>query len=209
MILVNVEPPGDLPEVSQRRVPIVVVGRAGQGVHAVGMDNIGGAQAMIEHLLGQGHRRIAIVTGPRGSHDSTQRLLGCRRALARARVSVPQDFIRPGAFTFASGIETARWFLSARRRPDAIFCLNDAMAIGLIGELRGSGVMVPQEVAVAGFDDVHDSAHLGLTTVAAPMAEIGRVATRSAVKLVENEDVPLIQSLPVRLVVRTSSVGRR
>jgi LacI family transcriptional regulator len=174
------------------------------------MDNVGGAEEMIEHLYDQGHRRIAILTGPQGNYDSERRLAGCRRAMSRLGLSLDEKLIWNGAFTFASGIRAARQLLRSRApMPDAIFCLNDAMAIAMLAELRDAGVSVPGDVALAGFDNVDESAHMSLTTVAAPMRLMGETAARAAVDLVVKGKRPRSQLLPVRLVVRASSRARR
>ena len=208
LLLVNIEFTANEYEAAPRRVPIVLIGRDAPGSSCpyIGIDNSRGAELMIEHLLKQGHRRIATVTGPRDSHDSQQRLQGIRRALARAGLPLEPGLVWSGEFTFASGIAAAQKYLTEKRKPDAIFCLNDAMAIAMLGELRRSGVSVPGAVAVAGFDDVHESAHLLLTTIAAPMREIGQVAAKVAVDLVNGNDVAASQLLPVRLVVRDTSL---
>ena len=85
LLLLNLDNTSDLNPASLEQLPIIVIDReiSGSTLPVVGIDNIGGAEAMIEHLFEQGHRRIAILSGPEGNYDSEQRLLGCRRAFAR------------------------------------------------------------------------------------------------------------------------------
>lgn len=203
--------PDNLNSGSMDHLPIVLIDRQinGSSLPVVGMDNVGGAEAMIEHLFEQGHRRIAILTGPAGNYDSEQRLLGCRKAFTRLGISMDERLIWSGAFTLASGTQAARDFLESKLPlPDAIFCLNDAMAIGMLGELKRAGLSVPGDVALGGYDNVEAAAHLSLTSVACPMRLMGQVAARWAVDLITRDERPVADRLQVRLVVRESSAGK-
>src|SRR4051812_47380390 len=153
LLLLNLDDSIDLKPESVDQLPIVLIDReiSGSSLPVVGMDNVGGAEAMIEHLFEHGHRRIAILTGPDGNYDSEQRLLGCRRACARLGLALDEKLVWRGAFTPASGVRAARTYLDSKSGiPDAVFCFNDAMAIGMLGELQRSGISVPGDVALAG-----------------------------------------------------------
>jgi LacI family repressor for deo operon, udp, cdd, tsx, nupC, and nupG len=164
---------------------------------------------MIEHLFERGHRRIAIVTGPDGNYDSDQRLLGCRRAFARLGLLAEEKLVWKGDFTVESGARVARELLDSRLPlPDAIFCLNDAMAIGMLGELQRAEILVPRDVAICGYDNVEAAEHLSLTSVACPMRLMGQVAARWVVDLITKHERPEPHRLQVRLVVRASSAGK-
>jgi DNA-binding LacI/PurR family transcriptional regulator len=114
-----------------------------------------------------------------------------------------------GSFSLNSGIRAAREFLDSRLPlPDAIFCFNDAMAIGMLSELRAQGVAVPHDVAISGYDNIEAAGHLQLTSVACPMRLMGQVAARRAVGLITKGEKPLGDRLQVRLVVRESSAGK-
>jgi DNA-binding LacI/PurR family transcriptional regulator len=194
------------------QLPIVLIDREinGSNLPVVGMDNVGGAEAVIEHLFEQGHRRIAILTGPEGNYDSDQRLAGCRKALVRLGLPLDESLVWTGAFTLPSGVEAARKLLDSRvALPDAIFCLNDAMAIGMLGELHRAGISVPGDVALAGYDNVEAAEHLSLTSVACPTRLMGQVAARWAVDLITKNERPTRHRLQVRLVVRHSSAGKK
>src|SRR4051812_32115468 len=172
LLLLNLDDSADLAPGSIDQLPIVLIDReiSGSKLPVVGMDNVGGAEAMIEHLFEHGHRRIAILTGPDGNYDSDQRLLGCHRAFARLGLMLDEKLLWQGAFTVASGARAARDFLYSRSlMPDAIFCLNDAMAIGMLSELQREKISVPGDVALAGYDNVEAAGHLSLTSVATPM----------------------------------------
>lgn len=211
LLLLNLDNSSELKPELLEQYPIVLIDReiSGASLPVVGIDNIGGAEAMVDHLYQQGHRRIAIVTGPEGNYDSEQRLLGCRRAFDRLGISINNNLIWNGAFTLESGVRAAKDLLAGGQPlPDAIFCLNDAMAIGMMGELQRAGVSVPGDVAMAGYDNVEAAEHLSLTSVASPMRALGRMAARLAVELITNNARPTGQRLQVELVVRSSSAGK-
>jgi DNA-binding LacI/PurR family transcriptional regulator len=212
LLLLNLESSTDLKPESLEQQPIILIDReiGGSNLPVIGMDNVGGAEAMIEHLFEQGHRRIAILTGPQGNHDSEQRLIGCQRAIARLGLPLDERLIWHGDFTTDSGARAAREFLDSRSPlPDAIFCLNDAMAIGMLSELQRACISVPGDVALAGYDNVEAAAHLSLTSVACPMRLMGQVAARWAIDLITRNERPVGHRLQVRLVVRNSSAGKR
>ncbi|MCS7033910.1 MAG: LacI family transcriptional regulator [Phycisphaerae bacterium] len=211
LLVLNLDDSQDLKHESIDHLPIILIDHEipGSSLPVIGMDNVGGAEAMIEHLFEQGHRRIALLTGPEGNFDSDQRLLGCRRAFARLGIPLDEALVLRGAFTQESGAAAARDYLeSGRALPDAIFCFNDAMAIGMLAELRRAGRSVPGDVALAGYDNVEAAAHLSLTSVASPMRLMGQVAARWAVDLITRNERPVPHRLQVRLVVRSSSAGK-
>jgi len=113
LLLLNLDDTSDLSAESVDSLPIVLIDHQvdGSKLPVIGMDNVGGAEAMIEHLFEQGHRRIALLTGPEANYDSQQRLLGCRHAFARLGLTMDKSLTWTGAFTFASGGRAARDFL--------------------------------------------------------------------------------------------------
>jgi DNA-binding LacI/PurR family transcriptional regulator len=212
IILLNLnDESNDLDPDALDELPIILIDReiSGTTLPVVGLDNVGGAEAMIQHLFDQGHRRIGIMTGPHGNFDSEQRLIGCRLAMKRLGITLEPKWLWPGAFTVESGAQVMRDAIEAADPlPDAIFCLNDAMAIGALGELHRRGIQVPRDVALAGYDNVEAAAHLSLTTVASPMRLMGQVAARWAVDLVTHNKRPEGRRLKVQLAVRNSSAGK-
>lgn len=141
----------------------------------IAIDNRGGAEAMVRHLAALGHRRIAFVKGPPGNHDARERLAGYRAALASLRLRRSTDLEHEGDFTEEAGHAAGRRILAGRHVPDAIFCANDTMAIGVLSALREAGANVPGDVALGGFDDVPLARFTAppLTTVRVPILEMG------------------------------------
>ena len=181
------------------------------GVPSVHIDNAKAAFEVIDHLLSLGHQRIGIVTGPSGSPLSRDRLRG---AFARAQqAGVHRDLVViNGDFTIESGARAADRLLDQRTPPTAIFCFNDEMAIGLVETAHRRGVRVPDDLSVAGFDDIRFARFTRppLTTVAQPMREIGRGCVRLLLQILRGEAPESMSiTLPHKLTIRASTARPR
>ena len=107
------------------------------------MDDVGAADDMTTHLINLGHRTIGFIVGHPNHMASEQRLLGYRRALARAGIAYDPGLVRPGEFDFASGAKAAESLLALVERPSAIFASNDDMAAGVLTVAHAKGLKVP------------------------------------------------------------------
>ena len=200
------EPP--LPTELPSWLPLVVLGGGPlPGRRTITVDNYGGARAMTEALIGLGHRRIAFVQGPPGNADARERLRGWRDAMLAARL--PVDGLElPGAFSEESGFAAAVVLRETEPRPSAMFCANDAMAIGALRACREMGVHVPRDLALAGFDDVPVARCLTppLASVRVPIAELGARAVADLLDAVQSGTPvePGRVALPSELVLRES-----
>lgn len=162
----------------ERGVPLVHGGRPADGSQCsfVDVDNVGGAQRGVEHLLARGRRRIAVITGREDSTHSMDRLQGYRTALLEHGLE-PDDSLRSvGDFDEVSGVLGMRELLERRPDLDAVFAFNDSMALGALRVLQERGVSVPEQVAVLGFDDAEAAAlaEPALSTIAQPTEDVGR-----------------------------------
>lgn len=158
-------------------MPIVIVNGDGEKAFCptVSIDNFAGAVKMTEHLLEQGCRRIALISGPADNHDAQQRKCGYADAMTRHGAQDDVDIV-VGDFFEESGYAAGLDLLSRKSLPDAVFASNDAMAIGCLSALDDHGVAVPDDIAVAGFDDIPLARYVrpSLSTVGVPIAELGR-----------------------------------
>jgi LacI family transcriptional regulator len=184
---------------------VVMCGRPappGVDVPCVTFDNEGGARALTRHVLAMGHRRIAYIAGPPGNSTTTARLTGHRKALAEQ--DIPEAVTLHGDFSRASGFDAA---LEVLRQADvtAIVAGNDLMALGVVAALRQRGVRVPDDISVAGFDDLPSAVDVvpTLTTVRLPLDQGARKAGRIASG---TETVTSLTQLwmPAELMVRDS-----
>jgi LacI family transcriptional regulator len=165
-----------------RRFPVVLLNPRLQleGCSSVSIANFEGARAMVRHLIGLGHRRIAMIKGPPGNVDADERLRGYREARGRNGRDDEPGLEIPGDFTEASGYRAAAAVLDLDPRPTAVFAANDYMAVGLLSALREAGVEVPRSLAVTGFDDIAIAQYVSppLTTVRVEAHELGGRAIR-------------------------------
>jgi LacI family repressor for deo operon, udp, cdd, tsx, nupC, and nupG len=173
----------------------------------VGVDDVGAARVMTEHLLSLGHRRIAVIAGPSESPHSRDRMFGHRLELRAAGVLFDESLIVNGEFSLASGAEAADRVLAMPNRPTAIFCFNDEMAIGAIQRLTHAGCSVPQEMSVAGFDDIEFAAYAtpALTTIAQPALEMGKTAMELLYRRIKGETKSETVTLATELKVRSTT----
>ncbi|HEX4494276.1 MAG TPA: LacI family DNA-binding transcriptional regulator [Thermoanaerobaculia bacterium] len=184
---------------------------AGAPFDAINLDNHGGAFAMVRHLAGLGHQRIALIRGPEENADARERLRGYRDAL-RALGMVPSDGLElSGDFSEESGTAAGRRLLTLKPRPTAVFAANDSMAIGCLFALREAGVGVPEEVALAGFDDIPIARYItpSLSSVHVPIAELGTRAMERLLHAVESKNghERRQETVATTLVVRDSCGG--
>lgn len=173
----------------------------------INIDNYGGASAMVRHLAGRGHRRIAHIAGPDDNLDAKRRLAGYLDALAEHVPGATPQVLR-GDFTEESGYRAGRQLASLSERPDAVFAANDMMAAGCLFALSEAGFTVPDDIALAGFDDVPIARFVTppLTTVRIRIAELGELALERLATAIEagSADKVTRQTLRTELVVRSS-----
>jgi LacI family transcriptional regulator len=196
-------------------VPIVLLNPEVQlpGFDTVSIGNFEGAYGMVRHLAGLGHRPIATITGPTQNIDARQQLEGYRAALRDAGLEASPDLEFHGDFTERSGYEAALELLRQRGRPTAIFVANDHMALGVMGALQEAGRRVPDDLALAGFDDITMARYLNpaLSTVHVDMLQMGE---RAVELLLDPERATTSREgrhevLSTRLVVRASCGASR
>lgn len=174
----------------------------------VRLDNRAAARCLTEHLLALGHRRIALIKGPEDSPLTLERLAGYQEALTQAGIALDPGLLHEGDFTLAAGAAAARALLALPDRPTALFCCSDEMAIGALQILRRSGLRVPEDISLAGFDDIAFAAYTEppLTTIAQPAEAFGQRAVAMLLEVL-NGGTPAAREvvLPFELKVRGST----
>ncbi|KQW59725.1 LacI family DNA-binding transcriptional regulator [Variovorax sp. Root411] len=166
------------------RVPTVLVDREidDPACDLVETAHMQGGLLAVRHLLSLGHKRIACIGGPAGVMPSEQRIEGWRMALAETGatpdIANANALLWRGGFTSQGGYEAMHAILRTEQKPSAVFVCNDLMAIGALRAAHESGVRVPDELSIVGFDDIELSAYTSppLTTVAQPKERIGALA---------------------------------
>ncbi|MDR5858059.1 transcriptional regulator CytR [Halomonas eurihalina] len=175
----------------------------------VKLDNRAAARAVTEHLLSLGHHRIGMIKGPRNSPLTRDRLLGFQDALAAAGLTPDKSLWCPGDFTPPSGHRAAGDLLARTDPPTAIFCENDEMAMGAMRRIKEAGLRVPEDISVAGFDDIAFASYCApsLTTIAQPAEDFGHEAVSLLLDIIDDRDDAADQHriMPFELVVREST----
>jgi len=187
-------------------VPLVLLNATGGGHDAVTIDNYGGARAMTRHLIALGHSRIAFIRGPAENGDARERLRGYRQVMRS--VSVAREGLElAGDFTERSGYEAGLRIVESKARPTAIFAANDSMAVGALAALAEAGIDVPDDVAVAGFDDIPIARYVTppLTTVGVDTVDLGRRAFAMLLDVIAGTNpTPRCERIVTTIVVRSS-----
>jgi LacI family transcriptional regulator len=174
-------------------------------------DNLHGARLAVEHLLGLGHRRIAMLSGRPDLQSSLLREEGYRTALTQAGIPVDESIIRAGDYDPAVSTDAAHELLRLPDRPTAIFAGNDVTGIATIEVATSLGLRVPEDLSVVGFDNIPEAALCspGLTTVEQPIHEMGRLAIDMIVSLINGQPVEKTHiTLATKLVIRRSTTER-
>ena len=169
-----------LERLRQRGVAVVLVDRSASGdVCSVAVDDVAGGELAVAHLLAVGARRIAYVTGPFTIRQCADRRKGARRALRAAGLPAGDlvEVVVPEMNANGGTLAAAR--LLAGDLPEAIFCANDLLALGVLRALNQAGVRVPEDVALIGYDDIEFSsaAAVPLSSIRQPTYQLGKIAT--------------------------------
>ena len=196
---------------ARRRMPLVFLNRLYDDVPAnsVCCDQVQGERLLVDRLIATGHRSFGIVSGPAESLVSQQRVAEALERLGRAGIT--RIAIREGSFDYASGRRALNDLArSEDGLPEAVICANDMMAVGCLEALRGAGIAVPDDIALAGFDDIPIARYVNppLTTAAVPIAEIGRQALECCADLVAGRAIQVQHIFKPEIVIRASSAAR-
>ena len=193
----------------QARIPVVVLEHDLPGVHCIAVDELQGGRIATQHLLDLGHRRIGLIKRKPTSALSTQRFVGYQQALAGAGIDFDPELVIECTTGQAAGAQAMQQLLALSEPPTAVFTHNDVLAMGVIYAIHSAGYAVPGDISVVGYDDTTSAAYLTppLTTVRSPKAEMGLLAGRTILQLVQQQDSLPAETvtLPVELVVRAST----
>lgn len=189
LVLMHQTPPEELD------IPIITI------------ENKSGAQKLVEHLIEvHGCHRIVFLQGPEGNEDSEWRERGYREALETHNIEYDPSLISSGGFHDEQAFNSIQQLLLKGIEMDAIFAGDDDAAIGAMRALKLAGRLVPEDVAVVGFDDIPFARYLSpaLTTVRAPIEEVGREAVRQLTRLMNGQQAQALTLMRTELVIRES-----
>lgn len=188
--------------------PVILVNRFApeNRLHSVRTDDLAGGIDAARHLAATGARTLAFLSGPSDATSSTERGRGFQIGLEQLGIKPPRTLA--GDFTYASGLKVGTALFAKRTRPDAIFCANDMMALGLMDAAREAGVRIPDDIQVVGFDDVLTASlkPYELTTLRHDLDAIARQVVRTLALLEDDRESLIVdQCFPARLIKRRST----
>lgn len=204
-----------LPRLVADGTPLVQIGRHPyfKSLNWVSVANRDSACAIVDHLLALGHRRVATIAGPLQEAAAVDRRDGYKQSLLQAGLPLQGELMTEGDWTEHSGHHAMARLLGLDRRPTAVFSANDMMAVGALRAIHEAGLVVPDDVALVGFDDLPVAAFTSppLTTVRQPVHELGHAAAELLLdRLAGRVQEPTQLNLPLTLVIRDScGAGRR
>ncbi|HBL49718.1 MAG TPA: LacI family transcriptional regulator [Firmicutes bacterium] len=196
---------------AQEGFPFVVIGRVpGSDVPSVNNDNIAAADMAVTHLLDQGYTRIACVGGSPDLVVTMDRLQGYKNALTRRGIEIRKEWVICSESTTLAGAAASEKLLGQADRPDAIFAMDDTLAVGVWKGARKFGINCPEELGIIGFNDdlISSIMEPALSTVRIPIFEMGRQAAKMLIRGIQNEFTGKNRIVPAELVIRQSSMRK-
>jgi len=175
-------------------IPVLLIDRLIESlrgkVSAVIIDNVHAASQAVEKLTGLGHRQIGLVLGSPDLYTTNQRLTGYLNALKEAGIKPTEEYIRYGDYTMDGGYQAVLDLLKLKNRPTALFVTNFEMTLGTMLALQHSGVRVPEDLSVIGFDKLELFGEIfpNLTLIRQPQLSIGREAANLMLDMLSNEE---------------------
>ncbi|WP_070000071.1 LacI family DNA-binding transcriptional regulator [Cellulosilyticum sp. I15G10I2] len=193
--------------------PIVLIDRdvEGEGIRGkVLVDNLMGAYEAMKHLILKGHKKIVFVAGPLTSNTTKARLEGYKKALKEFKIPFNQNYILEGQYKSEWGFNAVKQLFEKDYDFDAVFCGNDLIAISVVRALKDAGKLIPQNIAVIGYDDIPMASLIEppLTTVRQPIYEMGYHAAEMLVDIIENPNEDIEERsvlLDTQLIIRKTT----
>lgn len=190
-------------------VPVVVIDNssADKTIPSVIIDNFNAVSDSVDFICSLDHKRIGFMNGLEDSDVGKNRYAGFINGLSKNRIKLDESLIFLGDYSYESGMQGAEYFLSLKNRPSAILCANDSMAIGMIKRLHLSGLSVPGDISVMGFDDIEVSSLIipALTTVTAPVHEMAKRTVEMLHHLIQGKELDNKHiALSAQLAIRKS-----
>jgi LacI family transcriptional regulator, repressor for deo operon, udp, cdd, tsx, nupC, and nupG len=175
------------------------------------IDNRDAAERMTRHLASLGHQSIAYVSGPAENVLERERFRGYQNGLRASGLAFDPDLVVAGDYTLESGVRAGEDLLRRTKRPTAVFCTSDEMAIGIVRTLSSAGVRVPEDISVAGFDDIEfaAAAQPALTTIHQPRRELGQTAATVLIDLLQGRSAAKRIRWKTELITRDSVAAPR
>lgn len=196
-------------DISNKKIPMILLNRESKKDVSswVLSDDRMGSQKATQYLIDMGHKDIAIIEGIEGFQSSVERKEGYIRAMKDNDIEIDPDFMVKGEYNLQSGYTAMIEILNLKKRPTAVFCSNDDMAVGAMKAIISKGLSIPEDISIVGFDDniFSEYTNPGLTTVRRPVGLIGQIGARYLIDVLDNSrEESLKMNIKTELIVRDS-----
>lgn len=189
------------------QAPIISIRKKVNGCYNILLEDTDAIPAFVRHFHDVHHfDRIAFMSGPYNHPDAIFRLEKYKEAMAELGLDCPEEYIFEGNFWKDCALDASKHFMSLKKRPQAIVCANDYMALSLCKELTLQGYSVPQDIAISGFDDVRDArANVPpLTTCYVSVSDMAKKAMETIDTLLNGKEAPACTFVPTKIIIRNS-----
>lgn len=189
------------------QAPIICIRKKVNGCYNILVEDTDAIPAFVRHFHDVHHfDRIAFMSGPYNHPDAIFRLEKYKEAMAELGLDCPEEYIFEGNFWKDCALDASKHFMSLKKRPQAIVCANDYMALSLCKELTLQGYSVPQDIAISGFDDVRDArANVPpLTTCYVSVSDMAKKAMETIDTLLNGKEAPACTFVPTKIIIRNS-----
>lgn len=189
------------------QAPIISIRKKVNGCYNILVEDTDAIPAFVRHFHDVHHfDRIAFMSGPYNHPDAISRLEKYKEAMAELGLDCPEEYIFEGNFWKDCALDASKHFMSLKKRPQAIVCANDYMALSLCKELTLQGYSVPQDIAISGFDDVRDArANVPpLTTCYVSVSDMAKKAMETIDTLLNGKEAPACTFVPTKIIIRNS-----
>ena len=189
------------------QAPIISIRKKVNGCYNILVEDTDAIPAFVRHFHDVHHfDRIAFMSGPYNHPDAIFRLEKYKEAMAELGLDCPEEYIFEGNFWKDCALDASKHFMSLKKRPQAIVCANDYMALSLCKELTAQGYSVPQDIAISGFDDVRDArANVPpLTTCYVSVSDMAKKAMETIDTLLNGKEAPACTFVPTKIIIRNS-----
>ncbi len=200
----------DVFELKNKKIPLVLLCSHLKGISSFDCDNITGGCLATKYLLDSGRKKIAFIHGHKNWVDAEDRFKGYKKALKEAGKEVEKEYVQYNLGNTYSNYEKAaiERLLALREPPDAVFTVNDRMALAVMSAIKETGRSIPQDIAVMGFDNIPSCENFSppLTTVAQPTKDMAIAATQSLIKMISSgKSQDHTQFFKPNLIIRKST----
>jgi len=200
---------GTLKKVIEKGIPYLVLNNyfPKDDINCMAIDNYTATIKIIDYLTDLGHRDIATICGDLNTQAGKDRLKGYQDGLKKHKIPILNEYIKRGDFLRTTAHKSAGELLSLKKRPTAIFCASDVMALETIQVARNFGLRIPYDLSIFGFDDnpLNHYSPVKLSTVSQPLSEMGRIGLETLNQIILKKiKEPVKKLLPAKLIIRDS-----